>query len=45
MVDTVEDGGLSGSIGADEAEDLPLVHLKADVVHRPQSPEILGDPL
>ena len=36
----VEHGGLAGAVGADQAEDLPLLHLEGEAVHRLDAAEV-----
>ena len=41
--DTVEGRGFSGAVGADQRDDLPLVHFQAQVVDRHHAAELHGD--
>ena len=43
--DTVEGGSLARPVGADEGDDLPLVHVQGQVVHRHHAAELHGDML
>src|SRR5205823_2058793 len=38
--DQVEDGRLSGAVGPDEADDLALLHLEAEIVYGPEAAEV-----
>ena len=41
--DEVDGGALAGAVGADEPEDLPLLHGHVEAVHRPHPAEVLGE--
>ena len=41
--DAVEDGGLAGAVGADDAEDLAIGDVEADVVDGGEAAEATGD--
>ena len=43
--DQVEDGRLSGAVGPDEADDLALLHLEAEIVHGPEAAEVFRQAL
>jgi hypothetical protein len=38
----VEDGGLAGSVGADQTDDLSPPNLEADILDSSQTPKMLG---
>ena len=42
-VQHADGGGFARAVGPQKAEDLPLLHLEADVVHRLKSPEMAGE--
>ena len=42
-VEHADGGGLARPVGSQEAENLPPVDLKADVVHRHEVPEMAGE--
>ena len=41
--DKIEDGGLTGAVGADQGVDLALFDLKGDIAHSGQAAEALGN--
>src|SRR5262249_28508716 len=41
--DRVENGGLARAVGADEADDLALLHPEGEIVHGPQASEVLDE--